>query len=65
MSEASGLATDQTDVHLEADILVLEDDPNGLVAGAWSQWLGWRITGTYRQGLARPVSMAAYSAAVA
>ncbi|MCK7548195.1 iron transporter [Marinobacter koreensis] len=39
MEPAGGLPAKQADVHLEADIMALEDNPNGLPAGAWVPYL--------------------------
>ncbi len=39
MEPAMGLPAQQADVHLEADIQALEDNPNGLVVGGWVPYL--------------------------
>jgi uncharacterized protein involved in high-affinity Fe2+ transport len=40
MEPTMGLATADADVHLEADIHALEDNPNGFPPGAWMPYLG-------------------------
>ncbi|WP_336368603.1 iron transporter [Marinobacter sp. C2H3] len=39
MEPAMGLAAKDADVHLEADIMALEDNTNGLPVGAWVPYL--------------------------
>lgn len=39
MEPASQQAAIQTDVHLEADIMALEDNPNGFAPGVWIPYL--------------------------
>ncbi|MCP5163161.1 MAG: iron transporter [Hahellaceae bacterium] len=39
MEPVMGLSHQQADVHIEADIKALEDNPNGLVAGGWVPYL--------------------------
>lgn len=39
MEPAGMKPADQTDVHLEADIMALEDNPNGLAPGSWVPYL--------------------------
>ncbi|OZG75373.1 hypothetical protein BTA51_03055 [Hahella sp. CCB-MM4] len=40
MEPAMGLPAKEADIHLEADIQALEDNPNGLVVGSWVPYLG-------------------------
>ncbi|WP_020410147.1 iron transporter [Hahella ganghwensis] len=39
MEPAMGLLAKDADIHLEADIQALEDNPNGLVIGSWVPYL--------------------------
>lgn len=39
MEPAGQMPTSKADVHLEADIQALEDNPNGFPAGAWTPYL--------------------------
>jgi len=40
MKPSMGLPANKADVHLEADIHALEDNPNGFPPGAWMPYLG-------------------------
>lgn len=55
MEPVMGLSHQQADVHLEADIKALEDNPNGLVAGGWVPYLDIEFK-LSKQGDATPIS---------